>query len=312
MHFLLSRRSRYRLIERAWTSSPVIAGTLIKTLAPLAGRRGSFALTQYQSSFIKAGRQLRCWWVRGPLPGNLGDLLTPVILSHLFDVVPIFCPNRSFLGVGSIVHKARAGSVVWGSGLIAPDADDSASARYLAVRGPLTRQILRGRGRIVPDVYGDPSLLMPLVYHPNLPTAYDVGVLPHYLHVCHMAQLPREVPLIDIRVGCTGEIFHCIDQILRCEVIASSSLHGLILAVAYRRKFIWLRDPTDPLIGDTFKFEDFFSSIGLKGVAPVEWSPARPLPTDLLRHAIVPQVRHDLVPTLLEVLQEYLDEHEYD
>jgi pyruvyltransferase len=53
---------------------------------------------------------------------------------------------------------------------------------------------------------------------------------------------------------------HVIDQILQCEKIVSSSLHGLILADAYRVPAYWLQ-VGERQSGDQFKYEDYFGSV---------------------------------------------------
>jgi len=50
-----------------------------------------------------------------------------------------------------------------------------------------------------------------------------------------------------------------IKQILSCDFIISESLHGLIIAEAYRIPNIWV---TFGDIDQDFKYEDFFRSIG--------------------------------------------------
>jgi hypothetical protein len=45
------------------------------------------------------------------------------------------------------------------------------------------------------------------------------------------------------------------------SLVISSSLHGIIVAQAYGRPWVWWRDNRGLLHGGDFKFEDFFSSI---------------------------------------------------
>lgn len=292
------------LIDIAWSHSP----GRVASAAPWLPSSKYRALLAYQSSFLGPGRQFPCWWMRTPLPGNLGDLLSPIIIKHLFNLVPVFCPKRSFLGVGSIIHKSRKRTIVWGSGLIADNAVDHPSARYLAVRGPLTRDSLLKRGRRVPEVYGDPAILMPLIYQPNVSIEYELGLLPHCIHLPRIRELPAGIKLINVVAGSVNDVFARIDDIARCEIIASSSLHGLILALAYGRKVIWLRDGGAQLAGDTFKFEDFFASIGVS-IEPREWAPECPVPANFRAYAISASIPSKLVDGLISSFPAHMASH---
>lgn len=69
----------------------------------------------------------------------------------------------------------RNSSVVWGTGIhfiedIIKVANDK-NSRLLdirAVRGPLTKRALEMAGYICPNIFGDPAILMPLIYTPKV------------------------------------------------------------------------------------------------------------------------------------------------
>jgi hypothetical protein len=294
-------RFETQIVDRLWSHFPKQGARLVNAAPARLRRMRPFDLLAYQSTFVRPGQTFHCWWHRKPVPGNLGDLLTPIILSRLFNVAPIFCHSRPFLGVGSIIQRARRGSVIWGAGLLHPNASAHPDAEYLAVRGPLTRDILMGRGRRVPAVFGDPALLMPLIYRPDVSVRYHLGVIPHYQHAPHYMRsgAPTGVKRIDVMVGTTAEVFQRIDDIASCEVIASSSLHGLILALAYGRKVVWLRHLDSRLAGDRFKFDDFFASVGLEGVEPVDITLNDRIDTTLARHAITAAVPENFAQALI-------------
>jgi pyruvyltransferase len=62
-----------------------------------------------------------------------------------------------------------------------------------------------------------------------------------------------------------------VDQLCRCRVIASSSLHGLIAADAYDIPFVWI-SLSKRLVGGDFKFRDYFLSTGREDVECLEIS----------------------------------------
>lgn len=193
---------------------------------------------------------------------NFGDKLTPYILEKLFNVDCEFSrEGGKLLGVGSILHHATSGDVIWGSGLIsARHLPQDLDIRVLAVRGPVTAMVLERIG--VPNmknvVYGDPALLLPRIYNPEIKKVYDYGYIPHYtdydLVKAHYSYMERagKAKVIDVR----DDIETIIDQILSCRSIYSSSLHGLIVADAYRipnKRVIYKGE----LVGKDFKFDDY-------------------------------------------------------
>lgn len=100
---------------------------------------------------------------------NFGDLLGPLIVSRLMAQLgldPEAVRPARLLTVGSVLHWAQDGDVIWGSGVNGNIPGGQHIARILdirAVRGPRTRAFLAGRGFTVPEVYGDPALLLPTV-----------------------------------------------------------------------------------------------------------------------------------------------------
>lgn len=135
-------------------------------------------------------------------------------------------------------------------------------AKFLAVRGPQTRKRLLEQGHQVPEVYGDPGLLLPLHYQPKLPKKHKLGIIPHYNDfktIKPFYENEKEVLLIDLM---TNDIEATTDLFLSCERIVSSSLHGLIVAHAYGIPAVWVPF-SDKLFGDGIKFQDYFESVQL-------------------------------------------------
>jgi pyruvyltransferase len=110
-------------------------------------------------------------------------------------------------------------------------------------------------------VYGDPGVLVaelvPLRHTPDVP----IGVVPHYSD--------RGSPWLD-RCRALGigvlDVLSPLEEFLlelqRCEVILSSSLHGIIFAHAYGRRAAWI-ELSDAVLGGGFKFFDYYASIGI-------------------------------------------------
>jgi pyruvyltransferase len=91
--------------------------------------------------------------------------------------------------------------------------------------------------------------------------------VPHFSNLAD-AHLPAGWRLIDVREGV--DVF--VDQLCQCAWVASSSLHGIILAHAYGIPAAWISYGTLPS-GDDTKFHDYFLSVGVPVPAPVPICP---------------------------------------
>ncbi|WP_052307650.1 polysaccharide pyruvyl transferase family protein [Belliella baltica] len=83
-----------------------------------------------------------------------------------------------------------------------------------------------------------------------------------------------------------------IDDILSCDKIISSSLHGLIVADAYRVPSIWI-EFSDKIVGNGFKFFDYFLSVNRKDNAPVKINSTTQL-DDILKNFYDYEIEIDL------------------
>lgn len=200
---------------------------------------------------------VKVFWYRS---NNLGDRLSPIILEHFLGKRAELAginDKEKLLGVGSILDALRENDVVWGSGLISEKKMKAPNGvRFLAVRGPLTRSMIEGD---VPEIYGDPAILMPLIYNPEIKKTHKVGILPHYIDkvLWEGKTFASDTKLIDVE----SHWKKVIDEILSCEVIRTSSLHGIIISEAYGIPVIWEKY-SDDIIGGEFKFQDYFLGTG--------------------------------------------------
>lgn len=199
---------------------------------------------------------------------NWGDDLNRYLIEKISGkkVVHARCilfPQTFYLCIGSIIQWfADENAIVWGAGLIEP-AIVKPCKEYRAVRGPLTRTVLLNQGIDCPEVYGDPALLMPLYYHPSISKVYKIGLICHYSEIgskCIRNILKsKNLHFIDIRRYGTCTDF--VDEVLSCEYIISSSLHGCIISDAYGIPNLWSRFSDYQAEGCNFKFRDYFLSV---------------------------------------------------
>ena len=119
-----------------------------------------------------------------------------------------------------------------------------------------------------PEIYGDPAVLLPDFYNPEVPKQYKFGVVPHY---CNFDEAKasfegcERVNVIDVR---TRDVESIVRDLKKCEMILSSSLHGLILGNAYSIPSAQV-EFTSKLGGDGVKFRDYFSAYNIKPPKPL-------------------------------------------
>jgi pyruvyltransferase len=198
---------------------------------------------------------------------NVGDQFGRALAAHHFGraittsgEVPLDEVNLVLLG--SILQWADQHSVVCGPGLLSADLRPTARpALITCVRGPLTARALRGHGIACPDLFGDPGILAAELFPPSPGPTIALAVVPHYVDLdSPWVDLCRtfDVPILDVR----GPLDAFFDQLQHCEVVLSSSLHGIIFAHAYGRRALWI-ELSNLVNGDGFKFFDYYASIGV-------------------------------------------------
>jgi pyruvyltransferase len=194
----------------------------------------------------------KCFWHK---TSNVGDTLTPILVSYFTNQKVEFTEREQkgkLVGVGSIISGVRDNDTVWGAGCILQDEKirELKNVKYLAVRGKLTEKKLGTNC----GIYGDPALLLPLIYKPKIKKTRELGYVPHYID----QDLFKGKKIVNVRQNWKDFI----DDLLQYERIETSSLHGFIIALAYGVPAKWVKY-SDRVIGGGFKFRDFGTGIGL-------------------------------------------------
>lgn len=196
-------------------------------------------------------------------PQNVGDLLSLVVFNYMLRYKHLtkwsFSTKRLAL-IGSIIQFIGAKTTVFGSGFLNECGVEVFSRKkpelkIYAVRGPLTRCALVQLGYDVPEVYGDPAILMPLIYTPpkNIRKSLKYIVIPHY------SKLGKYEDCRNVLSTLTNDWKSFIDTICSSCFVISSSLHGIILAEAYGVPAIFLDDTESDSF---FKYRDYYYSTG--------------------------------------------------
>lgn len=203
---------------------------------------------------------------------NLGDELNYYLLKELTGKQIVNYGNMylhciiNYCCIGSIIDSlVNADSIIWGAGIISDDRPIKCKPlKIYAVRGECTRRRLLSSGIDCPKVFGDPALLLPLVYssEQSIHKKY-IGIIPHVedldnSNVSRLASSCKHVKII--RLCGYADWHNVIDEINECDFIISSSLHGIIISDAYKIPNVWV-EFSDKVVGNGFKFRDYYSSV---------------------------------------------------
>lgn len=194
------------------------------------------------------------------------SLLNKSILSRL-----PFYKKENFLIIGSTISfLTNERTVIWGAGAMDDKSPLCAKPKKVcAVRGPLTRNYLLKNGVNCPPIYGDPALLTKFFYRPRIGKKYKLGIIPHYVDYYSekFKELKKDPEILFIKMHHYKNIATVLDQIVSCEKIISSSLHGLILSETYDVPNIWIK-VSNNISGGNFKYMDYYESIGIYNAKP--------------------------------------------
>lgn len=208
-------------------------------------------------------------------PSNWGDVLSKELAEKISGKKVKWVNTNDgkdidkYISIGSILGWADEYTTVWGSGFISQGSKLSSKPRSIrAVRGPLTLGLLKSQGIDCKDVaLGDPALLYPRYYFPKIRKKYKLGIIPHYVDQSnsYFAKLNNSGILV---INILDPIDKVVNEILSCEMIASSSLHGIIAADSYGVPSTWL-EFSNKVIGSGFKFRDYYMSVHRKIEEPL-------------------------------------------
>lgn len=225
---------------------------------------------------------------------NAGDILNQTLIYDLFGI-PVkeerFI-SSDMIAIGSVLERIVSGSItgkrdkelqaeadkskkitVWGTGLMY-GYDDYSKMKFIrpvdirAVRGELTRNACEKiMGKKVKCVTADPGLLAPYLLDRIPEKKYKIGIIPHFreYEVEEYFEQYKEISskyddclIIDL----SEEPTEVLKKIASCETIMSTSLHGLIFADSLGVPSLWC-EFTEKVIGNGYKFRDYYSSYGL-------------------------------------------------
>ena len=197
--------------------------------------------------------------------GNFGDDLNLWLWDFLLPGFREVHPDVLLVGVGTVLNRAllpeEGRKLVLGSGFgygALPDMRDKSLWDIRCVRGPLTAEKVG-----VPEALGivDPAVLVAdMPEFSNLPKRYKRSFVPHW-----ESAVAGLWPVTCASVGMhyidpRGEAKDVIAQIAQSDMIVAESMHGAILADAFRVP--WVAVATSDNINN-FKWRDWAATVGV-------------------------------------------------
>lgn len=244
--------------------------------------------------------------------GNMGDLLNELIIEDVLGYKVIHCDNIwdcQTTAIGSYLRfffperenmkqlpkqmlrklygQFQAPLQVWSTGFINYSDEKLISLRkdikVSSVRGELTRKRLEkvlNTDLKVPT--GDGGLLASYLIREPIQKKYSIGIIPHFREkdekrFKELQESYNNSVLIDL----TDDPLSVVKTISQCELIISSALHGLIVSDSFgipNKRLIY----TDKLLGDGYKFDDYYSAFNVS-LNPFDLKkPGRPEINDII------------------------------
>jgi pyruvyltransferase len=159
------------------------------------------------------------------------------------------------------MHYATDGDVVWGTGVNGKNPKTDHRFTHLdvrAVRGPLSRQFLIEMGIDCPEVYGDPTLLLPKLFpefqkqpHPSR----EYIIIPHFSDEPLFEGMPNVVSVKE-------NWDDVIKKVLDSKFVIASALSGVIVAEAFGIPARLLQLENAGNTEDLFKYRDYYYRTG--------------------------------------------------
>lgn len=207
------------------------------------------------------------WWQYAEKEhGNFGDEITRLLIAKIFNKKTVWAPSSQcdIVGAGSIIDhvletKGNNRPCLWGAGFIKESDSRIGEETFgiAALRGKLS---LSRADVTYPVALGDPGILASyLLDSAPVIKKFKLGLIPHYIdYETDIVKKLRNLSTDLIVIDPTQECQSVIQTISECEMILSSSLHGLIVAdslsIPNHRLII-----SDNLVDGEYKFLDYYS-----------------------------------------------------
>lgn len=216
------------------------------------------------------------WWAK-PFPGNFGDWLSPLVVSHFTDKRIIFqspvkiATRQHMIGLGSIGRFIKPNSVVVGTGISTDDLSLAKAAKYVSVRGPVTARVVKESGG--PDVqsFGDPGVLISRIFPTERTDNGRIALVRHFTHKGIPLVLTPEMDELDIFMSHPDDIEVFVKTLNQYRSVVTSAMHVFITCQSYGIPcaLVTFEGFEDSVHGTGIKYGDYAQGVGLESINPV-------------------------------------------
>jgi pyruvyltransferase len=202
---------------------------------------------------------------------NFGDALNKEMCQVIFGQDPVNVRNtfgmsrsgKTIFMLGSILDGMYAQRpIICGAGFKYENGIFySKPHKLISTRGPLSAKIFSKFGYPLPCMNLDPGFMYSKLFSNSTNDAAErrVGIILHYKdrHLkAHFEAIGCET------INVLSPVSEILDFICKSEIIASSSLHGLIVGTSFNKKVLWFSGENE-LAGGDFKFHDAYTALGV-------------------------------------------------
>ena len=216
------------------------------------------------------------WWAR-PFPGNFGDWLSPLIVSHytdqkvLYQSVTRVAKRDHIIGLGSIGRFIKSNSIVAGTGISTDELELNKHAKYVSVRGPITARVVRESGGPVVESFGDPGVLLSRIFPiARQSTNGRVAFVRHFTHLPIPMQLPENMDELEVLVGHPDGIKSLLVALNQYDSVVTSAMHIYVACQSYAIPcaLVTFEGSEDKVHGNGIKYTDYALGVDLAEVNP--------------------------------------------
>ena len=216
------------------------------------------------------------WWAK-PFPGNFGDWLSPLIISHYTSSkIVLQAPTKpaikkNLVAIGSIGRFIKPNSVVVGTGISSEEIELSKKADYHSVRGPLTATVLSRSGGPQVESFGDPGLAISEVIPLKRGTTNGrVAFIRHFSHLAIPVRLPENYDEISVLLSHPDQIKNFLQNLIGYESVITSAMHVMIACQSYGIPcgLVTFEGFQENVHGTGIKYQDYALGAGVEVMNP--------------------------------------------